>query len=283
VKRPCPSLRRWPDRERRRYSWPVFVVALLSLATPLDALAASLARHFGKTAYEQRLMLSAGLPAIVATLGDRADAIATLGFLRGEGHDAIALDSIAVAQSATMTAVRRFRIDPEAMVLEPSGEALRYDDILAILRATHRTEVETTRQVEVKKLSMGRAVLTGGLMLRKGAVESRVHRDGERQQVLYLFRHSGAAPWILRATEARYPPELGAATSLTGFAQTLQILRQRAPSAAYDERLMRRKVSETVAMSKSGASSSLSSSSESGIDLLAHIIALEASRGAASA
>lgn len=253
-------------------------MALLAMATPVDALAASLARHLGKTVYEQRLALSGGLPAVVATVNDREAALATLAVLRGEGHDATAFDATSVVQSANMTSVRRFRLDPTALVLDPSGEALPYDDIHAILRATHRADIERTKQVEVRKLSVGRAVLSGGLIVRKGSQESRVEREGEQRQVLYLFRRGGSAPWILRATEARYPPELGAATSLIGFAQTLETLRERAPDAAYDERLLRRKVSQTFGSSRSSDSSSLSFSSEAGIDLLAHVIALEASR-----
>ena len=65
-------------------------------------------------------------------------------------------------------------------------------------------------------------------------------RTDTREQVLYLFRRSGAAPWILRERSARYAG-LGAdlhPTSLENFATTTRLLRAYAPQAIFDERFM---------------------------------------------
>jgi len=76
--------------------------------------------------------------------------------------------------------------------------------------------------------------------------------------VLYLFRKSGATPWILREQGTHYEA-LGARlapTAAPNFVTTVAELRARAPQACYDERLVARRTA-----------------SPTELDLLAHLVA----------
>jgi len=84
------------------------------------------------------------------------------------------------------------------------------------------------------------AIATGGLIMSKKTTREVTTKTETREQVLYLFRKSGGAPWILRERAARYMG-LGAdlrPTSLENFGTTIRRLRELAPLAFYDERLM---------------------------------------------
>jgi hypothetical protein len=90
-----------------------------------------------------------------------------------------------------------------------------------------------------------------------------VTRADQREQVLYIFRRSGASAWILRERSALYGG-LGAdlrPSSFESFAATVARLRMSAPEAAYDERLMNSRPVRGVAVGVEAA------------DIYAHLIA----------
>jgi hypothetical protein len=229
----------------------VFIVAILELKGPADRLA-TLATELGTTLYELKLTLGAGFPAVVLATTDPNLAENALKALEAHGHEAELCDRRTIVASDAMTSLRDFQLEPDGLVPDalggpkaaPShatdGERLPYDDILALLRASHRTTTTRTEDVKERKFRPGMAIVTGGLILSKTTTREVTTRSEIRQQVLYLFRRSGGAPMILRERAARYVG-LGAdlrPTSLENFATTVNLLRLRAPSAFYDERLM---------------------------------------------
>ena len=80
----------------------MYVVAILELATSVEAEAAALAADLGSTAYEQRLHLVAGLPAVVLTTADpaRGTVGAALGY-PGGGPLVVVPAAVAGAYPAT--------------------------------------------------------------------------------------------------------------------------------------------------------------------------------------
>lgn len=268
----------------------MYVVAILELATSVEAEAAALAADLGSTAYEQRLHLVAGLPAVVLTTADPAPARALLRSLRARGHGALAVDAAAVISSGDMVLLRRGSLDPGGLVAEdpaatgvpgelaPAAEHLPFDDILALVRATQRQRLESKVDVKERKFGVGRAVMTGGLVMSKTVTREETRVSDERSEVLYLFRKSGERPWLLRERSASYGWLEGklAPSSIQNFTATVALLRQRAPGAFYDERLTgpRRQIPFSV----SGADSP-----DPTADLLAHLIALWASKSIAPA
>jgi hypothetical protein len=218
----------------------MFVVAIVELRGPAEGLA-QLAIELETTVYELKLTLSAGFPAVVLATVDEARATGAVTAIRRHGHRAVMCGRATMVKSGAMTSLRDFQFDRDALrATAASGESLPYSDVLGLLRASHRTTTTSTQEVKERKLRPGMAIATGGLVMSKKTTREVTTKTEAREQVLYLFRKSGAAPWILRERAARYMG-LGAdlrPTSLENFTTTIRRLRELAPLAFYDERLM---------------------------------------------
>jgi hypothetical protein len=243
----------------------VFVVAILELATPPEQEAAALAADLGTTAYEERLRLVAGTPTVVLTTPEKPRAQRLLTDLRRRAHGAIACDAAAVVPSARMVSMRTFAFEQGVLIAGPPGERLDAEDIVALIRAVHRTTSQTREEVKARKFSAGRALLTGGLVATKTVKSEQRTTSHEATQVLYVFRASGATPWILHERGTNYAGLGGelSASAAQNFATTVSALRRFAPHAAYDERLVTRKPARTPAAATDIAA----------MDLSAHLLA----------
>jgi len=253
------------------------VVAIVELTAPVEAEAAALAADLGTTAYEERLKLAAGVPAIVLTSADPERALALAQKIRARGQGVIALDAADVVGAGAMVAMRRFVFEPDALSLpDVPGARLPYGDVLALLRAMHTTSTETRTDTTTTKFSPGRALLTGGVLMSRTVGGEEKSRSTEREQVVYVFRRGGGTPWILRERGTNYAglgAELGP-SSAHNFVATIARLRSAAPSAVYSERLMSAIRAPTRAAHSGGIrSESTSVSTASGVDLLAHVLA----------
>jgi hypothetical protein len=217
------------------------LVAIAELRGPIDAAVGPLAGDLGTTPYELRILLNAGFPAVVLATADEPRARAVLEAVSRHGHALVACDRRDVVPSTRMTALRDFVFAEGGLVPRTgSTDRLGYDDIAVLLRATHRSTAESVEQVKERKLRPVMAIATGGLVSSKTTTREVVTRTEHREQVLYLFRRSEEAPWILRERSAHYGG-LGPAlrpTSLENFSSTIARLRECAPGAAYDERLV---------------------------------------------
>ena len=92
------------------------VVAITFLASPLETEAAELAAHLGTTAYEERLKLAAGLPAIVLMSADASRARQLCADLQSRGHGAVTCSADDALPSGAMVSLRRFAFDDDAIV-----------------------------------------------------------------------------------------------------------------------------------------------------------------------
>jgi hypothetical protein len=250
----------------------MFLVAITRLDAPLEDEAVPLAKDLGVTPYEARMLLAPGMPAVVLTTPDRDRALAVLSGLRARGRDAVACDSSAIVGAERMIAMREPTFDDLGVRATPNdGEVLPYSDVLAMLRASHRVSTETKTEVKEKKLRPGMMIATGGLVNSKTVTKEVVTTTEAREQVLYVFRKAGGTPFILHETGTRYAG-LGAdvgRSSFENFGKIIALLRTRAPGAAYDERLVSRKVADA----KGGTVAS--------VDQLAHVLALALAKGIA--
>jgi hypothetical protein len=262
----------------------VFVVALTELSGTLEAEAAALGADLGATAYDARLLLAGGLPVIAKTTPDKAAALDLLARIRARGHGAVACDAAAVVASADMVTMHRPRLGEDAIALDERPDArLRYDDVLALLLASHRRRVDTTTQTRETKLSVGRALMTGGMAFTKTVKTDARTAAEERDGVLYVFRRSGETPWILHEHGTSWPGMVATLAPSEGenFRRAVAALRQRAPGAVFDDRLATRRAAERTAVSGAASGSmTVKTSSEAGVDLLAHVLALWVSRPA---
>jgi hypothetical protein len=274
----------------------VYVVAIAELKRSIEDEAPDLAEDLGATAYDARLLLASGAPIVAKTTPDREAALELLARLRARGHGAVACDTSAVVSSGDMVAMRRPVFGDDAVALAGSGaepgtratgvtgaevERLPYDDVLALVPAVHRRRVDTTTQVRETQLSVGRAVASGGVMFTKSVKKDTHATSEERGGVLYVFRRSGATPWLLREHGTSW---IGTGLPLApseseNFRAAVGELRRRAPGAVYDERLVARKVTEKMALSGAGGTTTVKTSTDAAVDLLAHVVAMWAAKG----
>lgn len=245
------------------------IVAIVELATPIERVAATLASALGTVVYEERLKLATGLPSVVLMTPDAARAAALVDALAVEGQPALACTAADVVAAGDMISLRRFALDADALVAGDVGERLPWLDVAALVRATDRRRVETSTVVKEKKFDLARTVITGGLVRSRTTKRVETTRADDAEPVLYVFRRSGATPWILREQGTHYEGlgERLANTAAPNFLTTVAELRTRAPHARYDERLLTRRRPVT-AMAADGKLSS-----PHDLDLLAYLVA----------
>lgn len=230
------------------------LVAITELATAVDVEAKALVGDLGGVVYDHRLKLAAGLPAIILAAADGNAANACAMRVGARGHTVVVCDTDEVVASSAMIAPRAFELDRDAFV--SGNDRLAWRSITWLLRATHRMTTQTTTTTTQKKFDPLRAVMTGGLVMKKATTTTQTSHASDNEQVLYLF--GGPTPWIVREQHARYEALGSAVTthSLKNFELTIAELRARAPNARYDDRLVARK------------------GSPEDIDVLAHLIAV---------
>lgn len=237
----------------------VYLVAITKLASSVEDEARALAADLGGVPYDHRLKLAAGVPAIVLSTPDLEAARTCAQRISARGHGVYACSGEDVFAADDMVLLRKFEFAPDALVsLDGTGARLPWDDITALVRATHRTSTETTTTVTEKKFSASRAIATGGLMINKKTTTTTTTHASDSQAVLYIFGKRGTVPWLLREQHARYDALGDAVTlhSLENFQLVVAELRRRAPQAVFDERLMTRKAAQAA-----------------DIDVLAHVVA----------
>jgi hypothetical protein len=220
----------------------MYLVAIVELLGNIDTPALKeLAEGIGTTPYELRLLLNAGLPAVVLSTGDVRLAESVAAVVTQRGHRAILCDRRAAVPSAKMQQLRDFEFANDGLIADRArGDFCPFSDITVLLRATHRTTVQTIEQVKERQLRPVMALATGGLVLSKTTKKEVTSTTAQREQVLYIFRRSQPVPWLLRERTAHYAA-LGttmAPSSLQNFSTTLNRLRSLAPQAKYDERLV---------------------------------------------
>jgi hypothetical protein len=216
------------------------IVAIGELRGTFDDAIRPLASDLDTTPYELRLSLNAGFPAVVLVTADETLAKAAVAAIARHGHTPIACSRDDVVQSSRMTLLRSFEFTAGVLVAHArSDQELPYEDITVMLRAIHRSTTETTESIKERKLRPVMAIATGGLVMSKTTTRTVTSSTAQSEQVLYIFRRSGAPPWQLRERSAQYVG-LGTEirpTSLENFGRTIERLRERAPHASYDERL----------------------------------------------
>jgi hypothetical protein len=256
----------------------LYIVALTELRTPIEVEAQRLAEDLGTTAYELRIQLTAGMPAVVVTTADKEHAQRILGRILERGNLAVGCDDDYIVDSERMVTMKRFRMDADGLRTEEApAEFLPYGDVLAIVRATHRLASSSRTVTKERSFSAGRAILSGGLVVTKSSTREDKKTTDEREHVVYLFRRSGERPWIMRQDEAKYHT-LGPSmqpTNALNFPLAVTRLRELAPTATFDTRLVSvKRIPErnvTLAVSQVGVTVS---SFTYGVDLLAHLLAM---------
>lgn len=263
-----------------------FLVAITRLAEAAQsdegrgAEAATLAPLVGMGAYELRVMLGGGAPLVVASTPDAQLARDLVVTLRSRGHGAIACDGDAVTRGEDMFSPRGFAFEADALTSEgPTGEPARFawSDVLALVVATHVRSETTTVETSKKSLSLGRAAMTGGLLLSKTTHKTEHRANEEREPVLYMLHRQGQGHWLLTESRLRYGglgPRRGPAAH-DNFRALLDMLRRQVPGALYDDRLLTQKrAAGSLQMLGAAKARTLARSNAGETDLAAHLLAV---------
>jgi hypothetical protein len=222
------------------------VVALTRWGPPLEGELPALAAHLNVLAYDLRLRLTGGLPAVFVTVGDEAEANEHLEFLRARGHGAVRCDMDEVPAPEDQLVPSHFELHAAAVCGSLPGNRrfdVPYAEILALVHVASVTSAEQTKITQEKKLSLGRAVASGGLIMRKKVDRIDKKMTTEQEQMLYMFCRALAAPYVWKELTLHYQG-LGDDRKLTtaqNFAELTDRLRARAPHAFYDARLLTQK------------------------------------------
>jgi len=220
----------------------MYVVALQFDKHAGDALAVRLAAVLGRTLLEARGRVSApeGGPAVLATFGAAVAATAYADELRSRGFEVLVLPPEATETEQKRFVVRSFELGPEGLTARSrqGSTEVGWRDVRLLLRGVVRVEHKRTQTVERRELSLGRAVITGGLMVTKPVKTSKTETLVENEGFLHLYPASGR-PLVFRQRDLNYAG-LGPALqhSVTAnFARLVTALRTACPEALYDERL----------------------------------------------
>jgi hypothetical protein len=221
----------------------MYLVAITRWGPSLDTELAHLADALGEASPDLRRRLTGPLPAVLARVEDVGRASQLLSMLRGRGHGAVACDEDSVARSEAMLSPSSYRFEADGIsVSHPSRATQRMQaaGIAALVVAT-TTVIERSVDVEkTKKFSAGRALLTGGLVMRKRHSRTTESSSEAQERVLFVIGEDGDP---LRFAETKLNHDgLGQRmqpTAALNFATLVNELRRLAPQALFDDRLVK--------------------------------------------
>jgi hypothetical protein len=175
-------------------------------------------------------------PALLGRLGTAA-ADTLVASLRGEGVAALAVD-VRCPTDLDRTVAHHFSLGDHLGTFTPrTGKELEvaWPDVAAILHGVRATHTEVERFLSPLRLS-----LSDELPLADDPAKKTRTRTERREEVILLYARDGRVA-LLSADELAFS-DLGAAmqpTSAANIAELAKSLRARAPSAFYDDRLVR--------------------------------------------
>lgn len=222
------------------------VVAVYDLQGPAEELAHNLAGALGVTAYEARprVTVPGGGPAVVASFAASAQAQECAARLNAAGFKTLVMPPEQVETDDKRLLVRNIHFCAHALkLMSHAGQQidLPYSEVYLLLRgAGIITQVEVEQHTK-KKFSPGRAVATGGLMMRKKVKTATTNTRQEREPFCHVYA-AGYAPMVLRQADMDYS-SLGENLQLSQAANFNWIwaeLRRRCTAARWDERLLTR-------------------------------------------
>jgi len=210
-----------------------------------------LANALKVTAFEanSRLRTPGNGPLVVGVFAEEVQAKKLADELESKGFSTAVLNNDEIKAEADQWLIRRFSLGENDLIVKSNdGRSLTiaYRDINLILhciRILSSTSMETTRK---RTLSLGKAVLTGGLIVTKTAKTMHEVTKEERERFLTIYAED--RPTLAFHETGLVYDSLGPARGLSrsvNFAQLTAELRRLCTGAQYDERLLS-KASQTA-------------------------------------
>jgi hypothetical protein len=222
----------------------MWVLAVRALEGPDAARIEALSSAIGITAYEARPRAFGLVPHVVATFGQRPAADRAAEILEDAGMQPLLLGEDEMESDAGRVVARSFVLGPsDVRIVLRDGRTFDCAgaDIALLLRGTRIRQDQRTEVTTERKLSVGKAVLTGGILLTKNKKKETTVSTEVREGFVYLYG-VGLPDIVISETAVLYDG-LGPAmapTRAANFARLVTELRARAVGALYDERMLTR-------------------------------------------
>jgi hypothetical protein len=222
----------------------MWVLAIRAVDPPEPQRVEAIATALGLTPYEARARAQGPAPRVVATFGQRAPADRAAEVLEAAGLDPLVVGDDQIESDARRLLVRSFVLGPASVrfvLRDGRSFEVAAADFTLLLRGTRirrdsRTEVTTER-----RLSVGKAMLTGGLIMTSDKKKETTISTEVREGFLSLY--AATTPDLLVGETTVLYEGLGPAmapTRAANFARLVAELRSLAATAVYDERLLTR-------------------------------------------
>jgi hypothetical protein len=222
------------------------IVAIYNLNNDKETSAGSLAAVLKVTFYEAltRLRCPGNGPLTVAVFAEKEQAEQLSEQLRSAGFKPVVLRAEEIAGMTGTWIVRSFGLGEDELHIETEqGKNLdiAFQDVDLILCGMSISRDTITEIVKQRSIDVGRAVLSGGMMITKTTRTSRDVTTEARERFINLYARG--APVIVFCENAIDYSSLGSARGPSrseNFVHLVAELRRCCPVARYDDRLMNR-------------------------------------------
>jgi len=256
------------------------LVASVGQATDLEAAVSALVTTAGMTAAEARMRLAPEPPAMLARLPeDRAGGVVAA--LVQVGLPALTIDE-RVPTDGDRFQVRSFAFEPAgARLTARDGETLTlpWDEVRLVLRGIRTARTTSEHTESSRRLALGRAVLTGGLVMTKKTTST--VRGSEEESEQFVLVHGRTGQRVMLGEKMLEFSGLGALLQPARTANIgvlAQELRRRTPDAFHDDRLVRlgRRALPFIiggeSVSRSGGTEVRRTDTRGSVDVLAEVL-----------
>ena len=214
--------------------------------TDADRQASVLAECLGLQPYDARQLanLSSPGPTVAGTFPETGAADAALEALSAARLPAFKVTDDQIEGPAQRFLGRRIEFTQQGAVIESrAGDLIQvfYSDVALLVRAVGITDFTSTDVQTSRKLSIGRALVSGGLVMTKKVSTTTTSNETRRSGLLYVHR-PGEKTVALHEDELQYDG-LGdhmKPTRMLNFKFVCEQLRARCSTAVWDDRLMNR-------------------------------------------
>jgi hypothetical protein len=220
------------------------VTAIFELKDEKEKMAGRLAAAMGMTQYEalSRLRVPGNGPVIVSISAELEPAVALAKRLEAEGFHALVLTAAEIQAEEGRLIVKRFELGEWELRIETTRKeklAIAYSAVKVLLCGTAVSRNIAEETIKESKFSLSRAVLSGGLVMKKTTKTTREIITVERERFLNLYS-SGNSAVAFRENYLAYD-SLGPALKPSrnaNFGYLITELRKLCPAVPYDDRLL---------------------------------------------
>jgi len=222
----------------------MYFLAIYNLPEDRAALAPALASALGITSYEAsvRLRVPGSGPLVIATFGERPAADEASRKLEASGLSTVMISDEENTSAQKEFPVRSFRFNGHTLHAESRQRealAVDYQKIFLIIRGTGIKQETSTETTTEQKFDIGKAILTGGLIMSKTVKTTEQKITEEREGFLFVYAE-GSLPLVFREGLLDYS-SLGPVlqpSRIANFTTLLAEIRRRSPQARFDDRLI---------------------------------------------